>query len=360
MKQWILAGLLVLAGQVLAAPLPSDSPWLNSNLYSQVVKAGKRLVAVGARGSILWSDDAGKHWQQATQKPNPDYEDLTRKPSQVLLTDVCFADASHGWAVGHDATVLATTDAGQSWVVQYSDPLGAEPVGMTDNANADDADAWSDADASQDGDEAIPVDTSGAPLLGVWCDPSDARHVIAVGGFGYFLETHDGGAAWHKEMDRVPNPDGWNLYAMASVPNGSGAAFMVGEKGLLLRSENNGGEWTKVGSPYTGTFFNVTATGPGNVLVYGLQGSIWLTHDYGSNWIKVNSGTRSGINSGAVLEDGRILLVGNDGVMLISSDRGTTFSPVAGQRATLAAVLPLGGSTVLLAGTNGLHLVNLK
>lgn len=360
MKRWMWIGLCIATVQAQAAALPANSPWLNSNLYTQVVKAGERLVAVGDRGSILWSDDSGKNWQQASQKPNPAFESLTQAPTQVLLTDVCFADPSHGWAVGHDATVLATTDGGTSWMVQYSDPLGGEPVGM-DEAAGDDASAYvSESDSESEDEEALPVDTSGAPLLGVWCDPQDARHLVTVGGFGYYLETHDGGAKWHKEMAKLQNPDGWNLYAMVNVPNGSGAAFLVGEKGLLFFTADAGGKWERLRGPYAGTFFNVTATGPGNVLVYGLQGSLWLTHDYGKTWIKVNSGTRSGINSGAIRQDGRILLVGNDGVILESGDKGMTFSPLLSQRATLSAILPLDNDMAVLAGTNGIHLVKLK
>src|SRR3546814_7354988 len=33
-------------------------------------------------------------------------------------SDVCSSDLTHGWAVGHDGVVLATTDAGKSWMKQ--------------------------------------------------------------------------------------------------------------------------------------------------------------------------------------------------------------------------------------------------
>ena len=42
-------------------------------------------------------------------------------PTRQLLTAIDFVDDKHGWAVGHDATVLSTGDGGQSWQVQYED-----------------------------------------------------------------------------------------------------------------------------------------------------------------------------------------------------------------------------------------------
>jgi hypothetical protein len=68
-----------------------------------VARAGARLVAVGERGTVLWSDDGGAHWQQA------------RVPVQAALTSVRFVDAHVGWAAGHLGVILKTEDGGQSW-----------------------------------------------------------------------------------------------------------------------------------------------------------------------------------------------------------------------------------------------------
>src|SRR5690606_16389183 len=115
--------------------------------------------------------------------------------------------------------------------------------------------------AYDDNMDAIPVDTSGAPLLGVWCDPSDSRHVIAVGGFGYFLETHDAGGHWHKEMKKLDNPDGWNLYAIASVPNDACAVFALSEEVTLFLSTDHGASSKKLESLCDRIVFGVKPTG---------------------------------------------------------------------------------------------------
>ena len=113
--------LSLLAGSVLSLPVLAasdppaaavfaiESPKAAKGLMIDVVHAGKRLVAVGDRGHILYSDDQGNTWAQA------------KVPTRQLLTAVFFVDDQHGWAVGHDAQILASTDGGATWTQQYQD-----------------------------------------------------------------------------------------------------------------------------------------------------------------------------------------------------------------------------------------------
>jgi len=92
--------LSLLAGSVLSLPVLAasdtpaaavfaiESPKAAKGLMIDVVHAGKRLVAVGDRGHILYSDDQGNTWAQA------------KVPTRQLLTAVFFVDDQHGWAVG--------------------------------------------------------------------------------------------------------------------------------------------------------------------------------------------------------------------------------------------------------------------
>src|SRR6185437_6487805 len=139
------------AGAVDVAELPSEPARLASlSLLLDLASAGHRLVAVGERGHVLLSDDAGRHWTQA------------QTPTQALLTGVCFADAEHGIAVGHDEIILASSDGGHSWKRTHFAPQAQQP------------------------------------LLDVWCG-SDGR-AIAVGAYGVYMLSKDYGASWaeHK------------------------------------------------------------------------------------------------------------------------------------------------------------------
>ena len=79
------------------------------SLLLDLARAGKRIVAVGDRGHVLYSDDEGKSWTQA------------RVPVSVMLTAVYFPNAQEGWAVGHNGVILYSPDAGASWQLQHAD-----------------------------------------------------------------------------------------------------------------------------------------------------------------------------------------------------------------------------------------------
>ncbi|MCG8391641.1 MAG: YCF48-related protein [Pseudomonadales bacterium] len=357
--------LLMAATAMLSAPLQAEfihneAPLVTANSYLDLASAGSRVVAVGDRGKILYSDDQGGHWKAAVA------------PSEVLLTAVCFADARHGWAVGHDAVVLGTDDGGETWELQYSDPLGGEgeeEVGeeeSLDDLSMDDLyaqdpysdDLYSDDLYSDDpyGDTAAaPVDTSGAPLLDVHCEGRE--RAVAVGGYGYFLETTDGGSTWQKDLERLNNRDGWHLYGYAAAKD-SADRYVVGEKGVIFRSSDKGKTWESLDSPYAGTLFGATAVSDYQVLTYGLQGNVWLTANRGSSWVKVPSKLSRGVNDGAVLEDGTVVLVTNAGGILTSHDGGQSFSlRFLPDRESISAVLPREQGGILIAGQGGVRVI---
>ena len=79
------------------------SPLAAQRVLQASAVAGQRLVAAGARGHIVYSDDRGASWQQA------------KVPVSADLTALHFVDARQGWAVGHEGVVLHTADGGASW-----------------------------------------------------------------------------------------------------------------------------------------------------------------------------------------------------------------------------------------------------
>ena len=332
-----------------AGVLASGAPLLTSNLYLDVARAGTRVVAVGDRGVILFSDDEGRHWQQA------------KTPTGVLLTAVCFADSRHGWAVGHDAVVLATRDGGSTWEQQYSDVLGEGEDDLGDEMADDEYydEAFDDDIYSEDYDfaeEDMAADTSGAPLLDVACLSRD--RAVAVGGYGYLVETTDAGASWTKVMDRIDNGGGWHLNAIAYVAD-SNTLLAAGEKGILYRSRDNGLSWKTLNSPYDGSFFGVTALRDGTVLAYGLQGNLWVSRNQGDSWRQVPTGVTRGINDATQLEDGSVVLVGGAGVVLVSRDNANSVAlQYLPDRESVSAALPLIGGELVLVGDAGIRVKN--
>lgn len=94
----------------------TESAKASQSLLIGATHAGKRLVVVGDRGHILFSDDQGSTWTQA------------RVPTRQLLTAVFFLDDKRGWAVGHDSQILASSDGGATWNKQFEDLAREAPL----------------------------------------------------------------------------------------------------------------------------------------------------------------------------------------------------------------------------------------
>ncbi|VVO57539.1 WD40/YVTN/BNR-like repeat-containing protein [Pseudomonas fluorescens] len=312
-----LLGCAVLSAPVLAAAAPAsdavyaiESAKAAKSLMLDVVHAGKRLVAVGDRGHILYSDDQGTTWVQA------------KVPTRALLTSVFFVDDKHGWAVGHDAQILASEDGGATWTKQFDD-LKRE-----------------------------------APLLDVWF--KDANSGYAVGAYGALLETTDGGKHWEDASDRLDNEDQLHLNGIASVKDAG--LFIVGEQGSMFRSADWGQTWEKVEGPYEGSLFGVIGTAQANTLLaYGLRGNLYRSTDFGSTWEQVElkaarGALEFGLSGATLLDDGSIVIVGNGGSVIRSNDNGETFSVFnRPDRISVSAVTAAGNGNLILAGQGGVR-----
>tara|TARA_R100000935_G_scaffold26525_1_gene46471 strand:+ start:814 stop:1890 length:1077 start_codon:yes stop_codon:yes gene_type:complete len=284
-----------------------------TSLLLDIAHAGKRLVAAGDRGHILYSDDGGSNWTQA------------KVPTRQLLTAVYFADEQHGWAVGHDALILGTTDGGQTWTQQYENREGE------------------------------------VPLLDVWFE--NAQHGFATGAYGVLLETTDGGENWEDVADRLDNEDGSHLNAIAEIP-GSGL-FIVGEMGGMFRSADMGETWERVESPYQGSFFGVVGGGePGVVVAFGLRGNLFRSTDFGDSWQAIEllddgDAVESGLADGNRLADGRIVVVGHGGTVLSSEDSGKSFKLFSRpDRRSLSGVVSNPDGNLILVGQSGVRIVS--
>ncbi|MCP1445822.1 photosystem II stability/assembly factor-like uncharacterized protein [Pseudomonas sp. GGS8] len=315
-----LLGCAVLSAPVLAAAAPTadvvysiESAKASKGLMLDVVHAGKRLVAVGDRGHILYSDDQGVTWTQA------------KVPTRQLLTAVFFVDDKHGWAVGHDAQILASEDGGVTWTKQFED-LRRE-----------------------------------SPLLDVWF--KDVNSGFAVGAYGALLETTDGGKNWEDVSDRLANEDQYHLNAIAAVKDSG--IFIVGEQGSMFRSADQGLTWEKLEGPYEGSLFGVIGTAqPATLLVYGLRGNLYRSTDFGTTWEQVElkaarGALEFGLSGATLLDDGSIVIVGNGGSVIRSSDDGETFSVFnRPDRISVSAVTAAGNGNLILAGQGGVRVTS--
>jgi photosystem II stability/assembly factor-like uncharacterized protein len=328
---------------VLEQPATS-TPLAARGLFNGLARAGPRVVAVGQRGHILISDDAGATWTQA------------RVPVSSDLVAVTFPTPTQGWAVGHDGVVLHSADAGATWTRQ----LDGLAVGRLVHAWYADASAKGELGSAEQAaslmTEAKRIEKQGHdnPFLDVWF--ADERTGFVVGAFNLILRTADGGKSWEPWMHRTDNPRALHLYAIREA---GGRLHIAGEQGLLLRLDEPAGRFRALEIPYKGTLFGL-AGGPASVVAFGLRGNAFRSVDGGKSWSKVETGLQVGLTGGAAHE-GRLVLVSQAGHVLVSRDDGASFVLGKSERSLpAAAVVGAGAGALVIAGPRGVRAQRLE
>ena len=292
-------------------PRPAEiAPRALKNLLLAITRAGERYVAVGDRGTIAVSADGDK-WEQIPS------------PVHATLTAVSFADAKNGWAAGHDAAILHTTDGGKSWSLQNFQPELSKPV--------------------------------------LALHALDAQRAFALGAYGLFLATSDAGATWtHVEAPELLE-DGRHLNSMIRLGNGN--LFIAGETGLLAVSPD-GAAWKRLTLPYEGSLFGALPRGERGAMVFGLRGNVLVTDDvHAGKWTRIETQTVQSMFGGAYLPSGEAALVGADGEILLIYPAGAVRKARAPHDArslgTLSGVLARDGE-LLVVGELGVSRLNVS
>ncbi|MBA3442150.1 MAG: hypothetical protein H0T92_20005, partial [Pyrinomonadaceae bacterium] len=141
----------------------------------------------GETGALFMTRDGGTSWTRQ------------RTPTRRLLLDGALIGDRQGWLVGTGATVLRTTDAGETW---FADAL---------------------------------VDTMNTRLNGVAF--VDERRGWAVGAAGRVSATTDGGRTWRAQVSNVQA----DLYDVKFINETEGWA--VGAEGTVIHTTDGGIRW---------------------------------------------------------------------------------------------------------------------
>lgn len=306
-----------------------------------IANAGGRIVAVGLRGLVIFSDDNGRSWRQA------------RVPVQTDLVAVQFVTPRQGWASGHDAVILHTEDGGESWTKQFDNRLAAVVLPAyyerrLASGDASVAPLLKEVQLNTQGDTSLP-------FLSVYF--SDLQHGFAVGSFGMIVATEDGGKHWLPWLDHIDNKGYLNLNSIRKIGDD---LIIAGEQGSVYRYDEKAKSFVAISTPYKGSFFDITGTNS-FMLAVGLRGTAFRSVDKGSTWQHIETPVKDTITSASVSgRDDEIVLTTSGGALLVSSDHGLTFrESEVSHPMLLTAVSTLKNGWVVLAGLQGVDMAKL-
>jgi len=317
-----------------------QSPLAAKKLLLSVARADDRLVAVGPRGHIVVSSDAGVSWQQS------------QVPVSSDLTAVHFASAKRGWAVGHDGVVLASTDGGTTWTRQL-DGRAVNELILADVRGKLAADPESEALQALVAEAERSVESGpDKPFLDVWFESETTGYV--VGAYGLLLKTTDGGATWQSWFDRADNPRLMNLY---SIRPAGGSLYIAGEGGTVLKLDPDTQRFVAVPVDYAGSLFGVADLGDA-VLVYGLRGNAFRSTDGGASWTRIDARLPATIVGAASAGHGTLVLVDQGGRLALSTDGGVSFELMPLQRTVpVTSIVDAGAGRLAVTGPFGVMVV---
>lgn len=240
---------------------------LDAHLFGVCAVSPGEAWAVGDLGILLHLRE-GSGWS-ALSLPEEVFAD-DEVPDRILNA-VDFPDPRHGWIVGEFGTTLRTADGGESWVgerrlldappelylydVSAQDGRSAAAVGLAGSvlATEDGGATW----------QARRAPTS-TPLYGIsWLDSVGA----AVGNRGEIFATADRGLTW-RESER-PRLFNW---LGAVVQAGERRLYAVGEKGLVLRSDDGGASWVQLFGSAPPPLSGISVPAPGRSRELGPEG----------------------------------------------------------------------------------------
>lgn len=205
---------------------------------------------------------------------------------------------------------------------------------------------------------------SAAPAMVAKPDPIRAQHTalfdlvrfnggfVAVGERGVVMHSDDGGKSWQG----VQTPTSRTLVSVVVIDKERAVA--VGHGASIVRTTDGGRSWKAVEADEAGSdsILGITQLGDGRLVAYGAYGMYLESADQGLTWTRRKVvGDDFEWHISHVTEVGpRLFLVGEAGTIAVSQDRGETWTKLDSQyKGSFFGLLGLKDGALLAYGMRG-------
>ncbi|HEX8459227.1 MAG TPA: YCF48-related protein [Pyrinomonadaceae bacterium] len=206
----------------------------------------------GANGTMLFTENGGKTWTACKVNTN------------VSLSDISFADARHGIAVGY-GVILLSNDGGKTWETKSS----GEWRQLSSVLIVNECKGWitvgpiilRTTDGSKTLHESIPpsqgqvtglsfVDAQRGWVAKSRGEEGDTAHIRKSGKLSsesFILSTSDGGISWQEQLHikSEKDHDAW-VTSIFFIDQSRG--WVVGRNNLIYKTVDGGKKWNKTGT----------------------------------------------------------------------------------------------------------------
>ena len=243
-----------------------------------------------SEGTLFGTSDGGATW--------------TRLNTNPIVTRTNFVSSKVGWAIS-ERLIYNTEDGGRRWIRQIESEHLLTAIEFVDDKNGLAVGERGAIYRTAEG--GVPSKEKGAVL----CEGSTIVNEKCQNGMLLTWDLVESGTTSAlTDIDLVDSSHLW----------------IVGEKGLVLRSTDGGLSWETVDTGVDATLYSVAFASANQGVVVGESGTILVTADGGRTWRSSDAGTTSTLNSVDFAGDLAVWTVGDGGTALHSRDGGVTWA----------------------------------
>ncbi len=275
------------------------------SLYLDVETNNKTIIAVGERGHVAISTDYGITWEQSSNVP-----------TRTTLTAVSMIN-TNVWAVGHDTTIIHSSDSGKNWEIQFVDSKRQMPL-----------------------------------LDVLFINESEG---FAIGAYGTYLTTFDGGKNWNDSL--IYQDEDFHLNKIIKLDEFK--LFVVAEAGHAYRSFDSGKNWESIVLPYPGSMFGA-AYFKEQLILFGLRGHVLVSNDFGDTFEQIDSPVQDSLFGSVHTFNNKLIIVGANGAVLQYKNNSLNKIDIPNSDGDYTQVLSIKNNQLVFVGESGISTKQLR
>jgi photosystem II stability/assembly factor-like uncharacterized protein len=272
----------------------------SQTLFDMCFFDDKAGIVCGQSGIILRTRDGGKIWEHV------------ETPRTLALFKMSFADKDIGCAVGDRNYIIQTSDGGITW--QEAAILQESSI----QKHGRDQQSGETSSAAPGGEGSLEQG-SGKEFILYGVSLADPHVGYAVGEFGTFIKTEDGGKTW--KAGAVPEAGGKSLFTVYAET--AKRVWVAGIDGIMFVTEDGGTHWRPVQLPVKKHIFEVKVK-DGHGWAVGKEGIYLISGNGGTTWKQLDVGARFYLQ-GLCINSDYGMIVGAHGWILRTGDGGKSF-----------------------------------
>jgi len=335
-------------------PNPTDSLSTMTVTVAAQAQAGTRVIPIigrfsngqSARDTLILNIVPGLPWRTVFSQ------------NGFSLFGLGFENSSTGFGMAVTQSAARSTDGGNSWTIVNPPPSNANDVAVVGPLRAVAVGGNNKIMRTYDGGLSWTERSSGltsGSFLAIGFNPSNPNIGVAVGRDGVITRTTNGGDDWAAVSPENPDSPHWYDVSLFGPTGTIVGASSFGFNGTILRSTDYGLSWslqatTTSGRPLNGVSFSNSNSG----IIVGNDGVILRTDDGGAQWNTLISPTQATLYDVSMLSSQEATTVGSSGTILRTFDGGQTWVrqsvPPAAQSATLWKVFVFPNNSAVCLG----------